>query len=277
VTEKIGEDGLNKSQRSYRRIKADPQRYAKLLQGNRRRAKRYREIPTNREKMKLQARDSKRRQRLNPEYVKKERERRRTYYHKYKNDPAHRETIRRCHKNWYESVKGTPRYKTQVKKWSETAYRKRSKDPVWMEKQRKRSLQQYYELSSNPDVLARRRAYQKAHREKMKKDPEWVKKQRRATCESAKRTNREFRRQFLEMYGNRCMCCGETDRILLTLDHVKNDGKHERSEGGSKQRLSYKRATQRYDPERYQILCYNCNIGKARNNGVCPHKTRKVN
>lgn len=24
-------------------------------------------------------------------------------------------------------------------------------------------------------------------------------------------------------------------------------------------------------PDKYQLLCYNCNMGRARNNGICPH------
>ena len=29
-------------------------------------------------------------------------------------------------------------------------------------------------------------------------------------------------------------------------------------------------------PEGFQVLCYNCNLGKAHNNGICPHKKGNI-
>lgn len=29
-------------------------------------------------------------------------------------------------------------------------------------------------------------------------------------------------------------------------------------------------------PPEYQIQCFNCNLGRARNGGVCPHQARDV-
>ncbi len=71
-------------------------------------------------------------------------------------------------------------------------------------------------------------------------------------------------------YGNKCQCCEETEPLFLTIDHVNNDGHLERkahSQGGL-----YSRIIQENFPDRYQILCWNCNAGKKRNNGVCPHQ-----
>ncbi|MFA7143490.1 MAG: hypothetical protein WC175_05930 [Candidatus Dojkabacteria bacterium] len=80
-----------------------------------------------------------------------------------------------------------------------------------------------------------------------------------------------LKNKFIEMYGGICNCCGEDNPKFLTLDHVKNDGYISR--GNSKSNTNEVReAIAKYDPERYQILCYNCNMGKARNYGVCPHK-----
>lgn len=62
------------------------------------------------------------------------------------------------------------------------------------------------------------------------------------------------------MYGGRCVCCGIDRPIFLALDHVQNDGNVERS-GGSN-RSSYRRAVKEYRPDRYQILCHNCNFAK---------------
>jgi hypothetical protein len=85
---------------------------------------------------------------------------------------------------------------------------------------------------------------------------------------------RNVRIKFLNMYGNKCNCpgCEETNPIFLTLDHVKNDGNYRRKQ---KRTLSndreYQLAVHQYDPETYQILCFNCNISKNRTMGVCIH------
>lgn len=72
-------------------------------------------------------------------------------------------------------------------------------------------------------------------------------------------------------YGNKCACCGESNQKFLSIDHVNNDGHKERKgKGGSSDRI-IRNIIKTNFPDTYQILCFNCNLGKARNNGVCPH------
>ena len=83
----------------------------------------------------------------------------------------------------------------------------------------------------------------------------------------------DIKDKFFEMYGNKCNCpgCKETSRSNLTLDHILNDGyirKSTQREGGKRE---YREAVKKYNPDVYQILCFNCNCGKERNNGICPH------
>lgn len=74
-------------------------------------------------------------------------------------------------------------------------------------------------------------------------------------------------------YGNNCACCGESNRLFLTIDHINNDGYLHRE--GSGQRFSgirlYCYIKANNFPATYQVLCMNCNFGKRMNNGVCPH------
>lgn len=83
----------------------------------------------------------------------------------------------------------------------------------------------------------------------------------------------ENREAILNAYGNKCTCCGEDNPLFLTVDHVNSDGHIERKSG------KYTNGSQFYDyivkqgfPKDYQLLCYNCNMGRARNNGICPHQ-----
>ncbi len=77
--------------------------------------------------------------------------------------------------------------------------------------------------------------------------------------------------------GYVCNCCGETEPSFLSVDHVNNDGnRHRRATGFGTRRWSGKKIysliiDDGFPPD-YQILCMNCNWGKARNGGVCPHK-----
>ncbi len=79
-------------------------------------------------------------------------------------------------------------------------------------------------------------------------------------------------------YGNgkiSCACCGETEIKFLTLDHSNGGGnKHRVSLGMGKrggQEMYFWTIKNKFPPI-FQILCMNCNGGKERNNGVCPHK-----
>lgn len=80
----------------------------------------------------------------------------------------------------------------------------------------------------------------------------------------------------LEAYSNgsiRCACCGEDTIEFLSLDHKNNDGHKDRKKYGSGSNLYTKLRVRGFpDKERIQVLCFNCNMGKATNGGICPHK-----
>ena len=70
-----------------------------------------------------------------------------------------------------------------------------------------------------------------------------------------------------------CACCGEKILLLLTLDHMNNNGnKHRKSGCGGGVNFYSKLRTQGF-PKGYQVLCFTCNAGRHLNGGVCPHLT----
>ena len=71
--------------------------------------------------------------------------------------------------------------------------------------------------------------------------------------------------------GYKCNCCGETEPLFLTIDHVNNDGNKHRKKFQSTGDGLYKWLKQNGYPEGFQVLCMNCNHGKRRNGGICPH------
>lgn len=78
---------------------------------------------------------------------------------------------------------------------------------------------------------------------------------------------------FAAYGGYRCVCCGETMREFLQIDHIDGNGASMRKEQGIG--WAFYRWLKRHGyPSGYQILCANCNIAKHRF-GVCPHQRAK--
>lgn len=74
-----------------------------------------------------------------------------------------------------------------------------------------------------------------------------------------------------EHYGNTCVCCGASEPLFLTIDHINSDGaEHRRNFVGSARLPMW--LVENDFPEGFQILCFNCNCGRQRNGGLCPHK-----
>ena len=87
-----------------------------------------------------------------------------------------------------------------------------------------------------------------------------------------KRRQRQLRQQVVEAYGGKCVCCGESNPIFLAIDHVNNDGHTHRVKGKHFGPKLYLIIVKQNFPSHYQLLCYNCNMGKHLNGGTCPHQ-----
>lgn len=109
-------------------------------------------------------------------------------------------------------------------------------------------------------------------RERYAKDPTsvWTPERRARANMLARKNGKQMRDIIYSHYGNQCICCKEKETMFLTLDHIQNDGKAMRLIHGSGLSL-YNWIIKNHFPKIFQLLCYNCNIGKARNGGICPH------
>lgn len=98
---------------------------------------------------------------------------------------------------------------------------------------------------------------------------EYMRRWRQEVTESRKHRNIVYAH-----YGAKCACCGETNEGFLTIDHI--NGRKAVPEGnnsGLKQYIYLASRIQEGNPRTdIRILCYNCNCGRARNGGVCPHE-----
>lgn len=94
-------------------------------------------------------------------------------------------------------------------------------------------------------------------------------------CEKKQQTDKSYRLRIKEevitRYGGKCVCCSLRILAFLTIDHIHGNGEEDREENGSGFKFYLKLAKQETDLNKYQVMCFNCNCGRARNKGVCPH------
>ena len=91
--------------------------------------------------------------------------------------------------------------------------------------------------------------------------------------EKRKQENAVYRARLLEyifsIYGDACNCCGEAEIKFLTIDHANGrPPEHGTKSGYVLYAWLRKQGTK--DPN-LRILCFNCNLGRERNGGTCPH------
>lgn len=88
----------------------------------------------------------------------------------------------------------------------------------------------------------------------------------------------ELREEVYAAYGGAfCTCCGESEPVFLTLDHSHNDGAAHRKEvfgekGGGVRFYEHLKKLGFPQDIGLRVMCFNCNCGRVRNEGICPHK-----
>ncbi len=81
-----------------------------------------------------------------------------------------------------------------------------------------------------------------------------------------------LRHEAILAYGGyRCACCGVREPDFLTIDHINNGGSRHRRRVGVASNF-YRWLQKHSYPKGFRVLCSNCNSGRHRNGGVCPHR-----
>lgn len=82
--------------------------------------------------------------------------------------------------------------------------------------------------------------------------------------------------RVISAYGGKCQCpggCEITTPEFLTVDHIHNDGKEDRKRIGQTRALYTWLIANGFPKDRYRLLCYNCNMARARRKDTrCPHE-----
>jgi len=157
-----------------------------------------------------------------------------------------------------------------------------------LKRQRNREASAKYRERNREKFNQRMRDWREANRDKDREhkrehrnrkiangSPEEVAVIRAAESARTKRSQTRCRDEVYGAYGGyKCNCCNETERMFLSIDHVNNDGAAERKSGKYKSSGSafYNWLCKNNFPSGYQVLCMNCQVGKYKNGGVCPHQ-----
>lgn len=85
----------------------------------------------------------------------------------------------------------------------------------------------------------------------------------------------------LRAYSNndvKCACCGEREVDFLCLDHINDNGAEERRNNkyGLAGIFKWLRKNNYPKDAGLQVLCFNCNMSKRINKGICIHKLEKL-
>lgn len=99
--------------------------------------------------------------------------------------------------------------------------------------------------------------------------------------EHARKYNARVKREVFEHYGGViCQCCGETEILMLALDHIAGDGAaHRRAlSGDSRKNIGTAHLWARANdyPPIFRVLCMNCNWARHWNGGICPHEAKRL-
>ena len=121
---------------------------------------------------------------------------------------------------------------------------------------------------SNPEKM---RSISKGYRARHKDEPAYIERRDRQSKESYIR----LRDKIFNAYGNKCACCGETERDFFEIDHVHGGGKQHFNSHTSPIGV-YREIVRAGYPTDYRILCANCNRGRQRNGDVCPHERQQA-
>lgn len=147
----------------------------------------------------------------------------------------------------------------------------------YRERNREKFNQRMRDWRANNREKSRLHAREWRNRKLRNGTPEEVAAIRAAENAKTKRNYNRCREQVFAAYGGwKCACCGETEKLFLSIDHVENNGAEERRSGVYKSCGTgfYQWLRKQNFPPGYQVLCMNCQVGKHKNGGVCPHNQK---
>jgi hypothetical protein len=120
--------------------------------------------------------------------------------------------------------------------------------------------------------IDRKKAYKKEIA--VEKTKRWRERHYEKHLGMCKSQRQRLKRKLVDGYGGKCTCCGESEIVFLSIEHVNRDGAEHRKKMKGSSTSIYREAIRQGFPSKYTILCMNCNYAKRFGN-VCPHQAAK--
>jgi len=120
-------------------------------------------------------------------------------------------------------------------------------------------------------ILSQKESHKEAAREYSRN---WSRNHPELRRERARNYGLKTRRLVYDAYGNKCVCCGESEEKFLSLDHINRDGQQHRKTAGNSTQY-YRTIIKEGFPDTMQLLCFNCHMAKDFRGG-CPHQIRET-
>lgn len=97
------------------------------------------------------------------------------------------------------------------------------------------------------------------------------------THKTSMQSHYRYQNIVYDYYGRKCSCCGEDNPLFLTMDHINGrKDTPEKKKTGAHAVMHIARAIILGEPRTdIRILCFNCNCGRHRNGGICPHEVKQ--
>jgi len=131
----------------------------------------------------------------------------------------------------------------------------------------------YRRLREDGSRQTYQQAYYQTHKDEKKgKQRAWRRANPHKVNALQRRYHRELLAEVIAGYGGKCICCEEAEPTFLTLDHISGNGNEDRRQRGNNPTNYYRTLVREGFPPHLRLLCFNCNVGRERNGGVCPHR-----
>lgn len=147
-------------------------------------------------------------------------------------------------------------------------------------KEKRKQAAHLYYIENKDELELKRKEYCKNNKQKI------INKGRRQYAANKTSTNRRHKSHYHKIknivfthYGYECTWCGDTDKDILSIDHIDNSGgvhrKQLKSEGFG---TIYQYLLAKNFPQGFQTLCILCNFYKGRTNhfGILPEKRKNL-
>jgi hypothetical protein len=133
-----------------------------------------------------------------------------------------------------------------------------------------------YYLKNRDSEKTRSMKYYKDHRiQQLQRMKIWHEKNKEQINLKMAIRRQQYKFLVLSHYGGnppKCECCEEKNIKFLTIDHIKNNGYEHRKLIGEGSLAMYLWIIRNNFPKEFRVLCFNCNLGRGINKGICPHK-----